>query len=136
MALNGWTAIDEEAALGKGRRVATLEWIAERRGLDPSSGVLFYRAGRAWILATQGGTVELGAATWGPRTYDRDVALREAWRDAVGRPGEPEVDAIRAKVEAWSTEPVRPPVSAYPRPSVSVTANADREQLALLGRRG
>ena len=131
--LNGWRKVDDDEATAKGRRLALLEWLATRRGLDPSSGVLFYRAGRAWILATPGATVELGAVTWGPRTYDRDLAMREAWADATGRVGEPEVDAIRAQVAAWS-HPSTVPASAYPSPSVSI-AHHDREQLALLGRR-
>ena len=122
--LNGWTLIPEDEAMIKGRRLATMEWLATKRGLDPSAGVLFERTRRAWVLSTTKGSVELGADTWGPRTYDRDQALREAWRDAVGRPGVPEVDAIRDRLNTLM----------QPSPTSISTANPDRQQLAMLGR--
>ena len=129
--LNGWQRVDDATACDKGRRLALLEWLATRRGLDASEGVIFYKAGRAWILATRSGTLELGAASWGPRTYDRDLAMREAWADATGRVGVPEVDAIRDQIAAWSSAPAPAPTP----PTVSRHGNADREQLALLGGR-
>lgn len=125
--LNGWNRTDDAEAIALGRRLATLHWLASRRGLDPTHGVLFYRSGRAWLLSCRDGTAEFGAHSWGARTIDRDVAIREAWADATGRQTEPEVQALRARLDAaLSPPPLAAPHARY--------ENADREQLALLGR--
>ena len=136
--LNGWTAPTTEEATAAGRRLLTLVWLAERNYVDPSGGVLFYPDRDGWVLEGSTGCAILGRGTWGRRVRDRDEAIREAWRDATGRVGVPEVDEIRAKIAAWATEkPDRHHLDTRlsPASSNSRQLNSDRHQLSMLGGR-
>ena len=47
-----WVVPSEEDVQRAGRRAVALAWCAEQLGMDPGCGVLLYRAGPSWWIAT------------------------------------------------------------------------------------
>lgn len=126
--MNGWVNLEPGAIELAGKMQLTLEWLAVKRGLDPLDGVLFFRAGDAWVMQCRAGVSSFGVGTWAPRTLDRTQAIREAWCDLTGRQQEPEPRAVYQRLTQLEGE-------ASKRVEVRRAEVATHEQLAMLGRR-
>ena len=122
--MNGWSKLEPAPVELAGKMQLTLEWLARKRGLDPSEGVLYFRAGDAWVLQCRAGVSSFGVGTWAARTLDRAQAIREAWLDLTGRQNEPEARAVWERLSAAQ--------DATQRRAAEVSGH---EQLAMLGRR-
>ena len=80
-----WVVPSEEDVERAGRRAIALAWCAEQLGMDPGCGVLLYRAGASWWIATAERVRELPELDAG--SYDDALrALHRVLRETPAAP--------------------------------------------------